>query len=79
MVREHKWPVVLLPGGILPVGPAYAALLAEFRPAAPDRARESGRRPPRALDAGGAESRERRWLLRLTGARTASQSRCQRL
>lgn len=30
MAREHKWPVVLLPGGILPVGPAYAALLAEL-------------------------------------------------
>lgn len=30
MVGEHRWPVVLLPGGILPAGPAYQALLAEL-------------------------------------------------
>ena len=30
MARDHPWPVILLPGGILPVGPAYAALLAEL-------------------------------------------------
>ena len=28
MTPLHPWPVVLLPGGILPVGPAYQALLA---------------------------------------------------
>jgi pimeloyl-ACP methyl ester carboxylesterase len=30
VVGEHRWPVVLLPGGILPAGPAYQALLAEL-------------------------------------------------
>ena len=30
MTRGHPWPVILLPGGILPAGPAYAALLAEL-------------------------------------------------
>ena len=30
MAREHPWPVILLPGGILPAGPAYQALLAEL-------------------------------------------------
>ena len=27
----RPWPVILLPGGVLPVGPAYGALLAELR------------------------------------------------
>lgn len=30
MTPTHPWPVVLLPGGILPAGPAYQALLAEL-------------------------------------------------
>jgi len=30
MARDHRWPVVLLPGGILPAQPAYGALLAEL-------------------------------------------------
>ncbi|MEO8436895.1 MAG: alpha/beta hydrolase [Chloroflexota bacterium] len=30
MARDHRWPIVLMPGGILPAGPAYAALLGEF-------------------------------------------------
>ena len=30
MARPHPWPVILLPGGILPAGPAYQALLAEL-------------------------------------------------
>lgn len=30
VVGEHRWPVVLLPGGILPAGPAYEALLTEL-------------------------------------------------
>jgi pimeloyl-ACP methyl ester carboxylesterase len=30
VLGEHRWPVVLLPGGILPAGPAYQALLAEL-------------------------------------------------
>jgi pimeloyl-ACP methyl ester carboxylesterase len=30
MTVQHRWPVVLLPGGILPAGPAYQALLAEL-------------------------------------------------
>ena len=30
MARAHPWPVILLPGGILPAGPAYQALLAEL-------------------------------------------------
>ena len=30
MEPENPWPVVLLPGGILPAQPAYAALLAEL-------------------------------------------------
>lgn len=29
---EHPWQVVLLPGGVLPAGPAYAPLLAELGP-----------------------------------------------
>ena len=30
MARAQPWPVILLPGGILPAGPAYQALLAEL-------------------------------------------------
>ena len=30
MAGEHRWPVVLLPGGILPAQPAYQALLANL-------------------------------------------------
>ncbi len=30
MARDHQWPVILLPGGILPAEPAYAALLGEL-------------------------------------------------
>ena len=30
MTSGHPWPVILLPGGILPAGPAYQALLAEL-------------------------------------------------
>jgi len=30
MTRDHPWPVILLPGGILPAQPAYQALLAEL-------------------------------------------------
>ncbi len=30
MTRGRPWPVILLPGGILPAGPAYQALLAEL-------------------------------------------------
>jgi pimeloyl-ACP methyl ester carboxylesterase len=30
MARSQPWPVVLLPGGVLPVGPAYGALLGEL-------------------------------------------------
>jgi pimeloyl-ACP methyl ester carboxylesterase len=30
MTHAHPWPVILLPGGILPAGPAYQALLAEL-------------------------------------------------
>ena len=30
MTREHPWPVILMPGGILPAQPAYQALLAEL-------------------------------------------------
>ncbi len=29
---ERPWPVVLLPGGVMPAGPAYGALLAELGP-----------------------------------------------
>jgi len=31
-VPDHRWQVVLLPGGVLPAEPAYGALLAELRP-----------------------------------------------
>ena len=30
MTRERRWPIILLPGGILPAQPAYQALLAEL-------------------------------------------------
>lgn len=30
VTRKHPWPVILLPGGILPAQPAYQALLAEL-------------------------------------------------
>ena len=30
MAREHAWPIILLPGGVLPAQPAYQALLAEL-------------------------------------------------
>jgi pimeloyl-ACP methyl ester carboxylesterase len=30
VTRERRWPVILLPGGILPAQPAYQALLAEL-------------------------------------------------
>ncbi len=30
MARDNRWPIVLLPGGVLPAQPAYAALLAEL-------------------------------------------------
>ena len=30
MAPDHRWPVILLPGGILPAELAYAALLAEL-------------------------------------------------
>ncbi len=30
MALGHRWPVILVPGGILPAGPAYQALLAEL-------------------------------------------------
>jgi pimeloyl-ACP methyl ester carboxylesterase len=30
MARQHPWPIILLPGGILPAQPAYQGLLAEL-------------------------------------------------
>ena len=30
MTRERRWPVIFLPGGILPAQPAYQGLLAEL-------------------------------------------------
>jgi len=40
MARAHPWPVILLPGGILPAGPAYQALLAELGSDVDARAKE---------------------------------------
>lgn len=49
-MRERAWQVVLLPGGILPAGPAYSALLAEFGPDVDPRPKElevyAGDAPP---------------------------------
>jgi pimeloyl-ACP methyl ester carboxylesterase len=45
-----RWPVILLPGGVLPAGPAYGSLLAEFGDAIDARAKDlevySGEAPP---------------------------------
>ncbi len=40
MAGKHRWPVVLLPGGILPAQPAYQALLAELGEAVDARAKD---------------------------------------
>jgi pimeloyl-ACP methyl ester carboxylesterase len=40
MTREQPWPVILLPGGVLPAEPAYRALLGELGDAADARAKD---------------------------------------
>ena len=40
MAHSHPWPVILLPGGILPAEPAYGALLAELGSEADARAKD---------------------------------------
>ena len=39
-MRDHPWQVILLPGGVMPAGPAYAALLAELGPDVDARSKE---------------------------------------
>jgi len=39
-VPEHPWQVILLPGGVMPAGPAYGALLAELEPEVDARPKE---------------------------------------